>query len=158
MDLPQFYMEAGKIVLFPGNVDDLNRLDITSNASRGMEYSLMPMQGGRKFITGMLIPSPIELRELMQLQMGGLSAAKTSGLTSKLGLNKELDDAEAQAGEAFKMIEQLARQMFGQQATMDADIRMKARLLGANGLVHVQLYTKDGMYMGVPVRLENRQG
>lgn len=145
-------MDAGKIALFPGSVDDLNRIESLSNSGR--RYELMPIDGGRKYLTGVIIPSPTELRELMNAQISGMAAFKETELASDLDLEpKELAELENQVGEAYELIEQLAKQMFGKPEIMRMDIRMKAKEVGANGLVHVQLYNKEGLYMGVPVKL-----
>jgi hypothetical protein len=153
MDLRQFYMEAGKIALFPGSVDDLNRIESASNS--GKQYELMPVDGGRKYLTGAIIPSPTEIRELMKAQLSGISAFSESGLAAKMDMNPEtISEFESQFGEASEMLEQLTKQMFGNPAIMGMDLRMKAREIGANGLVHVQLYNKEATYMGVPVKLQ----
>ena len=153
MDLRQFYMEAGKIALFPGSVDDLNRMESASNS--GGQYELMPVDGGRKYLIGDIIPSPTEVRELMKAQLSGISAFSASRLAAKMDMNPEiLSEIESQFGETFEMLEQLTKKMFENPAVMDMDIRMKARKIGANGLVHVQLYNKEATYMGVPVKLQ----
>ena len=154
MKLQQFYRETGKITLFPGSVDDLNTIESLSNSNK--QYELMPVDSGRKYLTGAIIPSLTEVRELMKEQISGISALGESGLAAKLlDFDTEtISGLKDHLGDASKIVEQLAKQMFENPAIMGTDIRMKAKKIGANGLIHIQLYNKEETYMGVPVRLQ----
>jgi len=90
----------------------------------------------------------------MNAQLSGIRSFNESVLAEKLEIDKEsVAGIESELGEASEMLEGLARQIYENPALREMDIRMKAKEIGANGLVHVQLYTKEGTYMGVPVEL-----
>ena len=134
MDLKQFYKQVEKIVLYPGSVDDLNRMEKLTNS--GKHYNLVPIKGSTKYLTGPIIPGPNQFKELIDtIQFEADDELKITASTQKLAFTQKL--------------EELVMQTYG-----DLDIRMKAQEIGAHGLVHVQLYNKERVYMGVPVKLE----
>ena len=153
MDLKQFYREAGKIVLFPGSIADLNAIEALSDSRSSIRrYQLMPVEGGQKYLTGILIPSPAELREQTTAKRLGMAVLQTSGLAGRLDSETE---AVAELGEVLETIERLTIQIVSKPEIMGMDIRMKAREIGANGLVHFQAHgNKEETYMGVPVKLQ----
>lgn len=153
MALDEFYKKVNKIALFPGSIDDLNKIESLSDS--GKQYELMSIDSGNKYLTGYILPSPNEVRELMKAQVSGISAFGESGLAAKVGVNPEsIADFESQFGEASETLEQLTEQMFGNPAVNRLDIRMKSIKNGADGLVYLRLYNKDATYMGVPVKLK----
>ena len=53
MNLQEFYKTVEDIILYPGTVNELNqRKDIIESCKK---YEEMPLVGGKKFITGIII-------------------------------------------------------------------------------------------------------
>ena len=63
MNLNEFYESVRDFVLFPGNVDDLNKIDGGTQHLYAQGYKLMRLPGGRKFLIGLVIPEREEMRE-----------------------------------------------------------------------------------------------
>ncbi len=149
MNMKEFYEDVEKIFLFPGCIDDLN-----SRTGKNIEYERIRMKGGKQFLTGIVIPSIEEIKELTAVAQEGVDAAQ--GLLGQLGVPFEDDDVLKQGfAQAQKMLEKVAEKAYGNPALMQRDIRMKAKELGAYGVAYFQMYNKDGLYMGVPVRNRN---
>ena len=139
MDLKEFYKTVEDIVLYPGTVDELNkRKDVTVSGKR---YEEIPLHGGKKFITGVIIPSPSEFQELTNVMQ---DAAEALG-----GMGLDVDDADV--NKLTEMLEPTMKKLYGIPAVMNMDLRLKVKEIGANGLVCVQLYNKEDRYMGIPV-------
>ncbi|MBI4919020.1 hypothetical protein HY837_03760 [archaeon] len=144
MDLNEFYKQVDGIVMFPGSVEELNRLEFSKKSGRS--YSIVPLEGNRTFFTGVIVPSKEELREMICVMKGvavGFAALRGEEAASA---QKELEE------EIESELEPVLHQLLGSPALMDLDLRLKAKKLGADGVVHVQMYNKDGMYFGVPVK------
>lgn len=147
MDLNEFYKQVEGIIIFPGSVDDLNRVE--EKAVSGNKYELFPVTGGNKFISGVIVPSKEELKAQLAVMSGIFAGiAELQGEEAE-GAKKELDEMlESQ-------LEPFLHKMLGSPALMSLDLRLKAKQLGADGIVHVQMYDKNGRHFGVPVKLVN---
>jgi len=129
MDLKKFYEDVKDIVLYPGSLNELNMIE--QARGDGLMYELLPQEGSVKYIIGTIIPSPSECEEIIGIMDGFL------------------DDA----ADLMNGLEEMVMELYGENV-IDADIRMKAKKIGANGLIHVRLYNTDGIYMGVPVKIK----
>ncbi len=142
--MKKFYDETKDIVMYPGSLEELNW--IKGEMCRGNPYDILRIEGSKPYVTGVIIPSPTELRELM-----GLLNGVRGGLGDLFGESfAEIDDT---LDEVLGNMEPLMMKLFGTPAMLKSDIRLKAKKMGAHGLIHVQMYSKDGLYSGVPVKL-----
>jgi len=142
MDMKKFYKDIKGIVLYPGTLDELNRTERISGRDR--VYELMPQKGSIMYITGVIIPSPSEVKEIFGLVRNvGMAFAKPDSL----GLPE--DDVEEQVDG----LENMLAALIGNREMINMDIRLRAKKIGANGLIHVHLYSKEGSHMGIPVVL-----
>ncbi len=155
MDLKEFYKGIKGIVLFPGSVDELNILEEINSSDR--EYKLMPIKGDKKYLIGTIIPNLKEIEEQVNNLKEGIRI-RVKAISAIGGLETSL--AQEIGREAFKelgpignIVESLYTENIKNPAFLGMDIRLKAKEIGANGLVHVQVYDKESFYMGVPVKL-----
>ncbi|HLC22200.1 MAG TPA: hypothetical protein VJJ79_00315 [Candidatus Nanoarchaeia archaeon] len=123
------------IVLFPGSLEELNSL--------GERYKFIPLQGGEKFLIG-----GITLR-LSDLWLHITVTHRNTGG----GL---IENVKGPAStEEFGVLKGIVEEQYLQMglSLFERDIRHRAMVGGADGLVHVQLYSAQSpMYMGVPVK------
>lgn len=144
MDLKEFHKSIEDIVLYPGGLDELNILEQAT--SSGRTYELMPQKEGVRYLTGIIIPKPSEFKERMTAMQS------VTGTLSKnnLGLALHEDGMNEMTG----MLGQIMTEIYQTPELMNIDIRLKAKKIGADGLIHFQLYDKDAIYMGIPVKLK----
>ncbi|MCD6226539.1 MAG: hypothetical protein J7J93_01965 [Candidatus Aenigmarchaeota archaeon] len=153
MDLKEFHKSIEDIVLFPGSLYELNILEKVNGS--GKTYELIQQKDGEKYLTGPIIPKPSELKEMIRVMQGVGGILDKSDLGLELGLDDlgfELD--KYKMDEMAGMLEEIMITLYETPELMETDIRLKAKKIGANGLVDVRLYHKDGIYMGVPVKLK----
>ena len=144
MEIKEFYKSVEDIILYPGNLKELNRLEQINGGDKS--YELMPQNNGQRYLTGTIIPGQLEFEEAMTL------VRITSGALSESDLDLDLDNEEL--GVLPEMMEQMTTKLYGKSEVQNLDLRLKAKKIGANGLIHIQMYNKDGTYMGVPVKLK----
>lgn len=136
MGLKNFYETVEDIVLYPGTLDELNRIE--RRGKTGKIYDFMPQLSGQQYIIGILVPTAEEFKDFMMVARAAVGA-----------LSEDLENAEI-----LERAEELRDKLFSSPQVRAQDLRVKAKKIGAQGLIHVQLYTKDSLYMGVPVRQE----
>ena len=132
MDIKEFLDSIATVVLFPGNLGDLNHL-MAQVPLEGKKYEyLAPPKGPRKYLEGLLLPTP-----------GPDMSSYLRALTKIIVM---LHEEEGPIEEPYKTLEGMYQKTLSQILTpevMEIDIRLKAKQLGATGLVHLQ-------YLGQP--------
>ena len=150
MKLDEFYKTIDDIFLYTGNLEELNQTPYKRN-----HFRRMPLKSSRQFLHGVIIPTEQEVRE----QVGTLAS---------IVYNEAFDDGTTYEQEDLdEFIEVIFEGFFKNEEFQNMDIRMKAKKIGANGLIHVQYYaesrlqseyspmfanTKFWLYSGVPVK------
>jgi len=127
----KFYKTVEDIILFPGTVDELNdQEELITMRKTGRErlskrvYETLPQQVGIRYISGVIIPPPEKLKEIA-LALLSIASGSNSNIEQKI--EKEGLILDFMVDKMYKLPE--VQQM---------DIRLKAKAMGANGLVHVQ--------------------
>jgi hypothetical protein len=136
MDIKEFYKSVEDIVLYPGSIDELNK--IISVSGRKGAYELMPQQGNILYVTGVIIPTIPEMKK-------GLGIAKN--ITESLAMFRSQD-----LDLGTERLEEMMNELYMNPAMLSSDIRVAAKEIGANGLIHFQLFSKEDLYIGVPVK------
>jgi len=157
MSMNKFYKSVEDIILFPGTLDELNgqeeliRLLNKDKSIPQRVYQLLPQQGGVRYISGVIIQSPEKLKEI------GLTLLSIAGGGSNI---------EQKVEKSGFILDFMVDKMYELPKVQQMDIRLKAKKMGANGLVHVQYEGTSNLslkgsdfnsislhtYMGLPVR------
>lgn len=146
MNLKQFRKEIEEIFIFPGSIGDLHKM-----LGQACNYEPILIPGGKKFLTGIIIPSIGELRELTSMMQEGIGSVQN--VLEQVAIGDENPDLTSDLfSKTGEMLEKMTAALYENPAIMKHDIRMKAKELGAHGLVYFQMYTKNDVYMGVPVK------
>ena len=139
MKISKFFKTVDDIVLYQGSLDELNRQEEINQS--GKIYDFMPMKGSIRYLTGVIIPKPEEMEQIL--------AVNLSRVKPKLS-KTEIDEAE--------------KYLFGigKETTYESpmvqkfDLRMAAKKFGANGLIRLQkdnsenkLGLRDSKYSGL---------
>ncbi|MBA3064108.1 hypothetical protein FP803_01580 [Candidatus Woesearchaeota archaeon] len=159
MRMNKFYKTVEDIVLFPGTVDELNdQEELITMRKTGMEclskkvYKTLPQQIGIRYISGVIIPSLEKLKEI------GLTLLSIAGGESNI---------EQKVKQKGLILDFMVDKMYEIPEVQQMDIRLKAKKMGANGLVHVQYEGTSNLksdfgnitiqtYMGLPVTYDER--
>jgi len=157
MNMNKFYKIVEDIILFPGTLDELNQQEeLIRMIKTGEEhfskrvYKPLPQQGGIRYISGVIIPPIEKLREI------GLTLLSIAGGESNI---------EQKVEQKGLILDFMVDKMYKLQDVQKIDIRLKAKAMGANGLVHVQYEGTSSIslkssdfgnitlqtYMGLPV-------
>jgi len=130
MRMNKFYKNVEDIILFPGTVNELNdQEELITMGKTGKEclskkvYKTLPQQGGVRYISGVIIPSPEKLKETALALLS--IASGDSNIEQKVEKNGLILDF-------------MVDKMYKLPELQKIDIRIKAKEMGANGLVHVQ--------------------
>ena len=142
----EFYDQVKDIVVFPGSVSELNDM----MKSEGKQYKLMPVKGPKKYLTGALLPTKDEMKSLIAEKLGALDAFQQSNAANEL-FDGELPDL-GDISVARKLITSIFSELLNNPTYVNMDIRVKAKQMGADGLVRVQPDTSKDTYLGVPVK------
>jgi hypothetical protein len=126
-----------------------------------MQYEYVPVLGAKKYLTGIIIPTRAEDIENLRAQYYGHASLAEFGLQAILEMENEIvpgEEAELESTirDDETLLSFVRDKKLKNPEIANLDIRMKARRLSAQGLVHVQLYNKEDFYMGVPIRLKNK--
>jgi hypothetical protein len=145
-NLEKFYESIKGVILHLGSLDELNKNEQINGS--GITYELMPQRSEKRYITGTITPTQSEIKEAMK------STKNLLGIINSLGFELEGEEIldKEETNEIANIIENFTKQLFENPAAISNDIRLKAKEIGADGLIHVQLHTKDSIYMGVPVK------
>jgi len=127
MNLKQFYLEYEPFILFPDSLDDLNILEI----GKRKEYAYLQMDSGKKYITGTITPS---LNERLEQKL------------EEMGFPTIIENIDSE----LKEVEKLIKKILSEQFVNQNDIRIKAKRIGACGLVNLQYYSEK-TFMGIPI-------
>ena len=163
MNMNKFYKTVEDIILFPGTVDELNDQEelIRLECKTGKEYQYkrvyetLPQQVGIRYISGVIIPSLEKLKEI------GLTLLSIAGDESNI---------EQKVKQKDLILDFMIDKMYELPEVQQMDIRLKAKAMGANGLVHVQYEGTSSIslkssdfsnislqtYMGLPVTYDAR--
>jgi hypothetical protein len=140
MDYNEFSKSVEDIVLYPGNLAELNQMG-------EQKYSIMPLEGSQKYLIGIFIP---DLATYLNEMASPLKALMYLGLKAH-----EPTLLEASPEEADEAMNQLLEEMSGNMKPMvdllgnfflqmwEDDIRTKAKKLGASGLIHFSYMTEN---------------
>ncbi len=121
MRMNKFYKKVEDIILFPGTVDELNDQEELNKSGR--VYETLPQQGGVRYISGSIIQSPEKFKEL------------ALALLSIAGGGSNIEQKVEKSG---FILDFMVDKMYELPEVQQMDIRLKAKKMGANGLVHVQ--------------------
>ncbi len=150
MKIKKFFKTVDDIVLHQGSLDELNRQEEINGSGR--TYDLMPMKSGVRYLTGIIIPKPEEVKEILAVNFSRI----------------EPNTSDEEADEAAEYVFELAKEtLYEVPRAQKFDLRMVAKEFGANGLIRLQLDTESKLelkdskysslnlttYQGTPVRL-----
>ncbi len=86
--LDEFYKSVEDIFLFPGNLLELNDTYYQKGLPNG-RYRVLPIEGSKRFIRGVIIPDPEEIQELITTT---LSIMEEHSEERQLGLIEVMND------------------------------------------------------------------
>ena len=137
-----FTERIGSTFIFPGSLQELNE---NPGVVHGHRHGYRTMDG-QPFVKGVLIPS---LEELYAL--GGMQSNSIAEFFSQLG--KGFDVLGEQLDELLEGVSPILDELLTREGILGQDIRVKAKELGAAGLVRVQLYSTENIvqHWGMPV-------
>lgn len=143
MNLADFNKSVEGIFLFPGSLEELHqRKGNRPSLPVRYEYIINPLQGnlgsllGELYLTGFKVPT-IEEYDAMMLMQQGLAGKIASSVPM---LSKAAKRWEGSLLEFYTLRE-----------VQEQDIRVKAKKVGAAGIIHFQPYLKE-LYMGAAIR------
>ncbi len=146
MKLDDFYKKVEGFTLFPGSIMELT-------AYYGAKA--VPVKNQNIFITGIIIPSRSEISDVLGCHQSGI--ASFGEFVTQQGIDDLLSEAQNEFANKFSLLKAMLEKMYENQDLQDTDIRVKAKALGADAVVHFQLYdAKNTMYMGIPVKGSDR--
>ena len=156
MDEIEFQEKVKDIIIYPGSLNELNEIERLKNSNR--EYELMALETPSYFIKGTLVEG-----------LGDkIFPLLNFALKQYIGLSPELDKEERQFVEEIseeKTLKGIIEILNSSKETeiikkiiIDLEIRVSAKELGADGIIHFQFLHRSGddleQYMGVPVKLK----
>ena len=127
MNLKQFYKEYETFILFPDSLDELNILE----RDKRNEYTYLPMDSGQKYITGTIT---LSLNEKLEQKL------------EEMDFPTLIENIDLELKEVEKLIKKILKEQFVNKK----DIRIKAKMIGACGLVMLQYYSEK-TFMGIPI-------
>jgi hypothetical protein len=149
MNLEKFYKSVEGVTLFPGSI-----MEFTAYYGR----STVPVKNPQTLVTGIVIPSLGDITEALRIQQSGADSF-AAGITKMFAVSGMGDFSEHMNAleNQIPLLEEAVKAVFSDPKIQNADIRMKAMALGADAVVHFQLYdAKNTIYMGIPVRGSDR--
>jgi len=119
MNLDGFYKEIENVVVYPGSLDELNDEQMRNSAR---QFRLFSQNEARRFIEGILIPSPGEIDEGFAVVRSLIEDPSDDELIKKveLGLREAMD------------------LQYSNQQIQDLDIRLRAYRMHADGIIRMQ--------------------
>ncbi len=152
VSLERYYEIVKKFVLYPGTLDELNQIEPDKD-----NYKIILQPGAKQYIKGYVFPSNEEIDHKMQLS-NNIAEIIYDNLpfTDQYRLKPTIKilGLEFDGNIAPDLTARDILSFYHEIGMMDEDIRIKAKKIGAEGLIHFNpISNKDiPYYSGVPVK------